>query len=566
MKNPNRTKIVATLGPASSNEKTIAALIKAGVNVFRLNCSHQTHEELTSNTQLIRKLSSKFDEPIGILADLQGPKIRVGKLEEPIELKNGSKIIISTERGVVGKAVSKGTPRIGTGYAGLARDVKPGEPILLDDGNLELKVEKVAGTEVHCEVVHGGLLKQFKGINLPGSAVSAEALTAKDRADLEHVLTLNVDFVALSFVRSADDVKLLTRRLEEAGSNAKVISKLERPEVVANLDEIIDASYGVMVARGDMGVELGPEAVPGLQKKIIAKCIRACKPVITATQMLESMITNPRPTRAEASDVANAIYDGTSAVMLSGETAAGKFPVRTVEIMASIIRKTESDLYSDWVYSPNWHGGQASVSVPRATVHAAARGALEADAKLLAVFTESGYTARYLAGERLPIPVVVFSPNEHTVSRLALAFGVLPRLVHNKSTSHAMTVEGEQTILREGLAAVGDRIVMVFGSSRSPGFTNIVNIRILGENGTPSSVRPTDLGVGIPDPDESPAPPKRRSATAGAKPKAKAAKAEVATPVVPVKTPARKKQRPGTSTEVMPVAKVSKKKKARSRK
>ncbi|MEN9577921.1 MAG: pyruvate kinase [Pseudomonadota bacterium] len=554
MKNPNRTKIVATLGPASSDEKMIAALIKAGVNVFRLNCSHQTHEELTNNTKLIRKLSRQFKEPIGILADLQGPKIRVGKLSESIEIPNGSKIIISTERGVIGKPVTKGTPRVGTGYEGLSRDVKAGEPILLDDGNLELKVEKVVGTEVHCEVVHGGLLKQYKGINLPGSAVSAEALTAKDRADLEHVLTLNVDFVALSFVRSADDVRLLTRRLEEAGSNAKVISKLERPEVVANLDEIIDASYGVMVARGDMGVELGPEAVPGLQKKIIAKCIRACKPVITATQMLESMISNPRPTRAEASDVANAIYDGTSAVMLSGETAAGKFPVRTVEIMASIIRKTESDLYSDWVYSPNWQGSQSSISVPRATVHAAARGALEADAKLLAVFTESGYTARYLAGERLPIPVVVFSPNEYTVSRLSLAFGVLPRLIKNKSTSHAMTVEGERVIQREGLASAGDRIVMVFGSSRSAGFTNIVNIRILGDSEAGNGVRPTDLGQGVPDPDESVVEAKPAAQTPASK--KKVGKKKVALKVAP----------PAVAPSPGRAKKVSKKKKTRARK
>lgn len=484
MKLPNRTKIVATLGPVSSNEKTITELAKAGVNVFRLNCSHADHATLTNNTKIIRRVSQELGLPLGILADLQGPKIRVGPLTEPILLKQGQTVIISTEPGLVGRPPQgDDPPRVGSGYVGLSRDVKPGEVVLLDDGNLELLVKAVKGHEVTCTVTHGGLLKQFKGINLPGSEVSAEALTKKDRADLEHVIGLEVDLVALSFVRSAKDVELLTGLLEKANSSAKVISKLERPEVVDNLDEIIDASYGVMVARGDMGVELGPELVPGLQKRIIAQAIKACKPVITATQMLESMIENPRPTRAEASDVANAIYDGTSAVMLSGETAAGKFPVRTVEIMSSIIRQTESDLFRDWSYSPNWRTGtNAIASVPRATVHAAARGALEAGAKLIAIFTESGFTARYLAAERLPIPTVAFSPNLATVHRLSLAFGIISRQVQNVPTSQQQTVEGERILLEEGLAQKGDRIVMIFGSARASGFTNIVNFRILGES------------------------------------------------------------------------------------
>jgi pyruvate kinase len=500
MKLPNRTKVVATLGPASSNEKTITELIKAGVNVFRLNCSHADHKMLATNTKTIRRVAKQLGEPIGILGDLQGPKIRVGPLTEAIEITTGKALIITTKKGYVGSPpTGKDTPRVGTGYERLSKDVKPGESILLDDGNLELKVVEVKGQDVHCKVVHGGLLKQFKGINLPGSDVSADALTPKDREDLEELIKLNVDFVALSFVRTADDVNLLTGLLEKAGSLAKVISKLERPEVVANLDAIIDASYGVMVARGDMGVELGPEAVPGLQKRIIAKSVEACKPVITATQMLESMIDNPRPTRAEVSDVANAIHDGTSAVMLSGETAAGKYPVRVVEIMTSIIRTTEAEIYKDWSYSPNWRAGTRDVaSVPRATVHAAARGALEAGAKVLAVFTESGFTARYLASERLPIPMVVFTPNEYTVHRMALAFGIIPRMVKKARTSLAMTMDGEEQLIAEGFAKDGDRIVMVFGTSRSPGLTNIVNIRTLGEEPAPSkrSVAPDSSRVG----------------------------------------------------------------------
>jgi pyruvate kinase len=485
MKLPNRTKVVATLGPSTSNEKAITELVQAGVNVFRLNCSHADHETLTRNVKTIRKVAKSLGEPIGILGDLQGPKIRVGTLKEPIPLKKGQAITITTKPGYVGTLpAEKETPRVGTGYENLSKDVKAGETILLDDGNLELKVVEVQGTEVHCKVVHGGLLKQNKGINLPGSKVSADALTPKDRKDLEQLIKLNVDFVALSFVRTADDVRLLTKILDDAGSQAKVISKLERPEVVDNLDEIIDESYGVMVARGDMGVELGPEIVPGLQKRIIARSVAACKPVITATQMLESMIENPRPTRAEVSDVANAIYDGTSAVMLSGETASGKYPVRTVQIMSSIIRQTEGDIFRDWSYSPNWRSGTSEIaSVARATVHAAARGALEAGAKVIAVFTESGFTARYLAAERLPVPTVAFTPNDYTVQRLALAFGIIPRKIKSTRTSMAMTVEGERTLLEGGLAKKGDRAVMVFGTARQQGLTNIVNIRILGEEG-----------------------------------------------------------------------------------
>lgn len=482
MKQPNRTKIVATLGPVSTNPKMIRALIEAGTNVFRLNCSHAPHETLTSAVGMIREASKTLGKPVGILADLQGPKIRVGKLTGPVELKHGQRVVLTTKKGFVGEpATGNEVQVIPSGYAGLARDVKAGEAVLLDDGNLELRVEKVSGSDVHCKVVHGGTLKQFKGINLPGSKVSAEVLTKKDRADLAHVLPLGVDFVALSFVRRPDDVRMLVKKIKAAGANAKVISKLERPEAVQGqtLDDIIEASYGVMVARGDMGVEMGPEAVPALQKLIIAKCVANCTPVITATQMLESMIGNPRPTRAEASDVANAIYDRTSAVMLSAETAAGLFPVRAVEIMSRIIERSEADLFSRWEYAPNWRAGN-EVSVPRATVHAAAHGALEAGAKLIAVFTESGFTARYISAERLPMPVVGFTPHDYTVQRMSVQFGIIARKVQAAETSYAQTLEGESILLAEGLVKKGDRIVMVFGTSRDPGLTNIVNIRIVG--------------------------------------------------------------------------------------
>lgn len=483
MKLPNRTKIVATLGPASNNPKTILQLIEAGVNIFRLNCSHQDHKGMVANTKMIRAAAKRSKRSIGVLADLQGPKIRVGKLTEPIGLKTRQTVIVTTKPNFIASPAAPGeTQKISCGYGNLHKDVKPGESILMDDGNLELQVLSIKGREVSCKVVHGGPLKQYKGINLPGSKVSAPALTKKDEADLAQALALDVDYVALSFVRTAADVRGLTKRIKASGKQAKVISKLERPEVVDHLDDIIEASYAVMVARGDMGVELGPELVPALQKKIIARCIRTCTPVITATQMLESMMNNPRPTRAEASDVANAVHDGTTAVMLSGETAAGKFPVRTVQIMSKIVEQTEMDVFGDeWSYSPNWNKSKNEIaSVPRATCHAAARGALEADCSAIAVFTESGFTARYMAAERLPIPVVAFSPNQHTVQRLALGFGIHSRLVRKAKTSLMMTEEGEKILLREGIAKKGDRVMMVFGTSRAPGFTNIVNIRILG--------------------------------------------------------------------------------------
>ena len=484
MKLPNRTKIVATLGPSSANRKTIDQLIEAGVNVFRLNCSHQTHDEMSASTKMIRTAAKRAKQSIGVLADLQGPKIRVGKLTEPLHLKNDQEVIVTTKANLVASPAKSGELQvISCGYANLHKDVQPGESILMDDGNLELQAISVKGREVKCKIVHGGLLKQHKGINLPGSKVSAPALTKKDEADLVHALELDVDYIALSFVRTAGDVRALAKKIKASGKQAKVVSKLERPEVVDNLDDIIDASYAVMVARGDMGVELGPELVPALQKKIIAKCILACKPVITATQMLESMMDNPRPTRAEASDVANAVHDGTTAVMLSGETAAGKFPVRAVQTMSKIVEQTEMDVFSDgWSYSPNWNKANKEIaSVPRATCHAAARGALEADCKVIAVFTESGFTARYMSAERLPIPVVAFSPNQYTIQRLALGFGVHSRLVRYAKTTQAMTQEGEKILLKEGLAEKGDRVMMVFGTSRAPGFTNVVNIRILGE-------------------------------------------------------------------------------------
>ena len=480
---PNRTKIVATLGPSTDNEEVLAQLIKAGTNVFRINCSHSGHDGIIDRIRLVRRVAKSLNAPIGLLADLQGPKMRVGRLrnEEPILLRPGAPLIIVSDKNVIGEDAKPGEViRVASQYELLANDVKPGERILIDDGNIEVLVEKVTGKDVHCTVVYGGLLKQYKGINLPGTAVSAEVLSEKDLGDLKVALEHNVDFVALSFVRRASDLRLLRKYIDQANGTAKMISKIERPEAIENLEEIIDESYGVMVARGDMGVELGPEAVPSLQKRIIKLSLAASRPVITATQMLESMITNPRPTRAEASDVANAIYDGTSAVMLSAETASGKYPVRTVEIMSSIIRRTEEEIFTHWRYAPvTQHAGTEISSVALSTARAGAYAALEAGAKVIAVFTDSGATARHLSGERISTRVWAFTPHDETVQRLALSWGINARKITKGQTSYEETLEGERILLGEGIIQKGDRLVVVFGSTRDPGMTNTMHVRTL---------------------------------------------------------------------------------------
>ena len=479
---PNRTKIVATLGPASNDDAVLAQLIRAGTNVFRINCSHSDHAGIIERMRMVRRVAKAENAQIGVLADLQGPKIRIGRLknEEPIWLKPDSALIIVSDKTVVGEDAKPGeTIRVGTSYELLSKDVKKGERILIDDGNIEVVVEKVDGRDVHTTVVYGGLLKQYKGINLPGTEVSADILTEKDIGDLKVALEHKADFVALSFVRRASDLQLLGKMIRDANSAAKMISKIERPEAIENLEGIIEESYGVMVARGDMGVELGPELVPSLQKRIIKLSLAASKPVITATQMLESMITNPRPTRAEASDVANAIYDGTSAVMLSAETASGKYPVRTVENMSSIIRVTEADLFSSGRPASIVDHSAGSSSVALATARAGAYAAQEAGAKAIAVFTASGATARHLSGERMPTPVWAFTSHDETVQRLALSWGVNTRKIVQAGSTHEETLEGERVLLSEGIAQSGDRIVVVFGTTRDPGMTNVMQFRTL---------------------------------------------------------------------------------------
>ncbi|MFO1078696.1 MAG: pyruvate kinase [Planctomycetota bacterium] len=474
----NRTKIVATLGPASNSDAMVTELIQAGVDVFRINCAHMDHAGIAATVQRVRKISKKLDAAVGILADLQGPKIRVGKLRgaEPVYLNRGATVVIDTAPDVVGEASPDGTVRIGTGYRNLAADVRVGERILLDDGNLELKVHEVKGDVLTTRVVYGGVLHQFKGINLPGSQVTADCLSAKDLDDLTCVMGNEVDFVALSFVRSADDVVALRRKIDTAGSDVQIIAKIERPEAVRNIASILEVSDGLMVARGDMGVEMGAEAVPPVQKRIIAMASESRKPVITATQMLESMVLNPRPTRAEASDVANAIYDGTTAVMLSAETASGKHPVRSVKVMEKIIRTAEREAYTDMSERRRRSQGEA-IPVPMATVRAAAYAAFESRARLIVVYTETGSTARLLAGERPPTHILAFTPSLRTVQKLSLVWGITPRKIPPGRTSHELTLNGDRILRRDGWVKDGDRIVQIAGSVRQAGLTNTMSIR-----------------------------------------------------------------------------------------
>src|SRR5712692_6041610 len=406
-----RTKIVCTIGPATSSEEQLERLMRAGMNVARLNFSHGTHDEHAAVIERIRRISARLGCPIAILQDLQGPKIRVGSLQggQPIRLVDGAQVTITT------RPVAGDSQTIPTTYMHLPQDVKPGDRILLDDGLMELRVLDAGATDVRCQVVHGGLLKEHKGINLPGVAVSAPALTEKDREDLRFGVMHGVDYVALSFVRQPEDVleaKDLIRQFQvEKGETDQVmppplIAKLEKPEALAHLDDILAAVDGVMVARGDLGVEMAPEKVPLIQKRIISTCNDVGLPVITATQMLESMITHPRPTRAEASDVANAILDGTDAIMLSAETATGAYPIEAVEMMVRIALETEAG-------NRTAHQPQCKhLTKAHAVSHAARALSEEASVQAIVVFTRSGTSAHLFSKDRPRTPIFAYTPSE----------------------------------------------------------------------------------------------------------------------------------------------------------
>ena len=466
-----RAKIVCTLGPASNTPERIGELIDAGLDVVRLNFSHGSHDDHAKVLTIVRAEADKRGRAVAILLDLQGPKIRVGKFADPagVELRPGAPFTITTDTSVVGDV-----DRVSTTYSMLPRDVRVGDQILLDDGYLSLAVTEVGDRDVKTVVVAGGILKNNKGINLPGVAVSAPALSDKDKTDIEWGLRMGVDYVALSFVRTPEDVLEAKQLLTVDGVSIPVISKIEKPQAVDRLSEIIAVSDGIMVARGDLGVEMGPEKVPLIQKRIIDDTNGHGKIVITATQMLESMIVQPRPTRAEASDVANAVLDGTDALMLSGETASGKYPVEAVRTMARIIGEIEQSAY----YRQNLEPPQLEMAnTANAVAHAAVIAARKMKAKTIAVVSDSGGAARLMSEYRPEARIVALTTSEVHYRRLALVWGVTPVLIQPSVTTEELIDQVEQVLVARSLARTGDHVVITMGVPVGAGLsTNLMKI------------------------------------------------------------------------------------------
>jgi pyruvate kinase len=471
-----RAKIVATLGPASNSEVVIRDLVRAGVDVVRLNFSHGIYEEKLALIQLIRKVSRAERKPLCILGDLQGPKIRTSKLKDrvPVLLKAGHRLTI-TPRDVPGTA-----SMVGTTFKTMAENVEQGSRILLSDGLIELRVHEVDGHDVVCEIVNGGMLGENKGINLPGIAVRVPSLTEKDAADLEFALKNGVDAVAVSFVRTAEDVRLVRNRVSALGGETWIIAKLEKPQAIEHLDDILLASDGIMVARGDLGVEMPPEKVPAIQKHIIRRAADYSKPVITATQMLESMIENPRPTRAEVSDVANAVFDGTDAVMLSGESAVGKYPVEAAAMMSRIV--TEAESHMKFGQESEHRERRSRLSIAETICEATAHAADDLDLRGIALFTESGATARQLSKYHPTAPIFALSPVEVTINRLNLLWGTTPIRCPKVSTTEALVDCAETLLEKGGYVHPREVIAIVAGTRTKSGSTNFMRLHAMGEH------------------------------------------------------------------------------------
>jgi pyruvate kinase len=468
----HRTKIVATIGPASSSPEIIRQMILAGMNVARLNFSHGSYEDHGRTIALLRSISEELDTPLTLLQDLQGPKIRVGQLPtEGILLTEGESLTL------VPIADFTGQPNtVGIDYPYVAEEAEPGTQVLLDDGLLELQVEKVIGNAVLAQVIEGGILKSHKGVNFPTLDLRLPSMTEKDKKDLDFGIAQGVDIVSLSFVRKAEDIRTLKNLLAEKGADIPVLAKLEKPQAIANLEPIVDECDAIMVARGDLGVEMKPEKVPLIQKQIIRMCNQKGIPVITATQMLDSMIHNPRPTRAEASDVANAIIDGTDAVMLSGESAVGEYPVEAVKMLARIARDVEPEIH--FANYPPRHQDEAAALCE-------ALNAIDEilDLQCIVALTETGYSAKLAAAERPNVPVVALTPDLEVYHRLNLVWGVRPVLFeYSEKPLEELIEQMESCLLQRNFAAVGDKILILGGIPlRIARTTNFLKIHTIGK-------------------------------------------------------------------------------------
>ncbi|HVA95831.1 MAG TPA: pyruvate kinase [Candidatus Dormibacteraeota bacterium] len=466
-------KIVCTLGPVSNSSEMIERLMRAGMDVARLNFSHGTHEIHAGTITRLREKSAKLSKPIGIIADLQGPKIRTGPLvdHQPVQLRAGQRFTIST------LALTGTSAGVSTTYKRMPREVSRGNRILLGDGLIELRVLSTTSNTILCLVVNGGLLGEHKGINLPGVKLRIPALTPKDHADLAFALERGANFVAVSFVRRAEDVQLAKAIVARSRRHVPVIAKLEKPEAIENLDSILRVADGVMVARGDLGVEMSPEKVPVVQKLIIAKACEARLPVITATQMLESMTQNPRPTRAEASDVANAVFDGSDALMLSAETASGAYPVESVQMMDRIIREAEA--YNPHVLRPQ----PAQFNIAETAAELICHASEELQMKVIAVFTESGFTARLVSKHRPRRPIIAFSTRQETRRLLSLYWGVMPRTIGTVKNIEDLVQAAEKKLLEEKLVKRGDVVGIVAGTPLFVGgTTNFMKFHVIGSD------------------------------------------------------------------------------------
>jgi len=478
-----KAKIVCTIGPATNNPAMLDRLIEHGMNAARLNFSHGTQDTHAAAIRALRHAAEHRRTAVAIIQDLQGPRIRVGDLPQgPLDVRAGQAVRLTTmlarSGGQLGarSLTPAAVPDIPVSYPYLARDVRPGARILINDGLVELTADRVTGGSVECTVKTGGLIAPHKGINLPGTAVSAPTLTDKDREDARFGIAQGVDYVALSFVRGADDIQAARRWIEDCGGRQPIIAKIERAEAVASLDTILDHADGVMVARGDLGVEIGPESVPVLQKRIIMEANRRRRLVITATQMLESMTHAPRPTRAEASDVANAVFDGTDAVMLSAETAVGAYPIEAVEVMDRIVRAAEEG--SEPGVMPQPDAGGRDASIPEAICTAASSAAKAINASAIVAFSEQGTTARLIGKQRPNAPIVAFTPFEPVRQRMALYWGVCPFTMPQIEQTDARMNEAVRRLKQEGLVEAGERIVILSGTlAGQPGGTNLIQLQ-----------------------------------------------------------------------------------------